>query len=395
MNARAKYLMGWISHEQASAEITGHPPDQETPRLITAAGEPEFSTFPVSDGDTGNQNATNIAPRIINNIPAGFEISDREISQANQERARRHKPAGWDDPNEVDVARWVLEGHRGIRILPELPLHGNVTDADILAAIRIFDDTMPEFAGMLDATLPDEIVTNSEWEYLKDAKVYRHKESGYIVDGDEQVVIRDTFMDRSEVHLSIERMIRIMTLAMRPGVSRGTEVQVAVEKLVSGEISTGRWLLDMRQAVKQEYIAQYCLGMGGRNNMAAADWGRIGRMLAPNGQYEYLQRFAEEIELDNLSPAQIQARANLYVQSSAQAFEKGRASTHGITLPNYPGDGSTQCLTNCRCMWDYDPNPDGLDVWWVLDAAADHCADCLNREGEYAPLSFNLDGSPK
>jgi len=145
--------------------------------------------------------------------------------------------------------------------------------------------------------------------------------------------------------------------------------------VANGKISSTDWLDLMRNEVKDEFIRQYLDGVGGRAMMTPQNWGDLGYQIGR--QYNYLNRFANDLE--GLSEAQIQARAQLYSNASRQAYWKAKervAQRIGVTYERWvlgiaehcddciardargwvpfgtwgqPGDGTTQCLTNCKC----------------------------------------------
>lgn len=139
----------------------------------------------------------------------------------------------------------------------------------------------------------------------------------------------------------------------------------------------------MRDALRDTYAAEYMAGKGGRNAMTQADWGRLGHMLRE--QYVYLNEFATEVADGKLSQAQIAARANLYFNSATQAFERGRVAVRGISLPAMPGDGSSECRSNCKCRWEIEETATEWRCTWVL-SAAEHCPTCNERASKWAPL---------
>jgi hypothetical protein len=150
-----------------------------------------------------------------------------------------------------------------------------------------------------------------------------------------------------------------------------------------GSLSPADFNLLARAELKQEYLRQYMLGIGGRSRMTPADWGRVGSMLKE--QYKYLGEFSKEIADGKLSEAQIKARLHMYLNSSRSAYERA----HSVNAKNLgmdeeawlmgqvagehcedclalnakgwqpigtfpiPGDGSTSCLTSCACSVDY------------------------------------------
>lgn len=139
--------------------------------------------------------------------------------------------------------------------------------------------------------------------------------------------------------------------------------------LVTDQLKLQDWELLMREEIKSLYIQQYLLGKGGVENMTPADWGSIGGMLRV--QYQYLNAFAHDIKSGNLTEAQIAYRAQLYFNSARQAFSKAYARARDWDeLPAHPGDGTTICLTNCRCHWE---KVGSKTYRWVLDFEAEHC----------------------
>jgi hypothetical protein len=126
-------------------------------------------------------------------------------------------------------------------------------------------------------------------------------------------------------------------------------VRNLAEGYVDGEISLTQWEDGMRSAIKDAYIVSYVAGKGGRSNMTQSDWGRIGGLLS--SQYRYLSLFTDDIADGDMSEFQIGARSKLYIESSTQAFERGQAVVRGLVLPAYPGDGTSECMANCKCHW--------------------------------------------
>ena len=83
------------------------------------------------------------------------------------------------------------------------------------------------------------------------------------------------------------------------------------------------------------------------------------------------------------------------MDTSGVSMERGMVSTQGVNpsdLPAMPRDGSTQCLSRCRCDWVFVPIDDDLaEAWWTrLSKApgwyiADLCPDCLGRAANWTP----------
>lgn len=150
----------------------------------------------------------------------------------------------------------------------------------------------------------------------------------------------------------------------------------------------------MWEEIKYSHIRQYALGRGGLPQMTQVDWGSIGGMLAD--QKRYLDRFSAQI--GNLSEAEIAARARMYIASSREAYERGKVRAYGIAvndLPVYPAQGSSKCLTNCRCDWSIEEVREGgaligFDCYWNLGATEQHCADCTGYAAAYNPYQIRF-----
>ena len=86
-------------------------------------------------------------------------------------------------------------------------------------------------------------------------------------------------------------------------------------------------------------------------------------------------------------------RAAMYGESLGQCYQKAyfkaRGSRVGLPdLPAYPRDGSTVCLTNCRCTWVIKRvSQSAFTATWKL-GAAEHCPDCITRGRVWNPISI-------
>jgi len=155
-------------------------------------------------------------------------------------------------------------------------------------------------------------------------------------------------------------------------------------QLMGGDISLQQWTLNFREELKTTYINQYLAGRGGLEAMTQADWGSIGGML--QNQYRYMNNFAADIAAGRLSPAQVEARMRLYTNSATQSFERGKSRAMGVpTMPQYPGDGSTRCRSNCKCNWNIVETDTEWQCTWQLNPA-EHCPDCITNSQRWNPL---------
>lgn len=153
------------------------------------------------------------------------------------------------------------------------------------------------------------------------------------------------------------------------------------------EITLDQFRNAAKLIIKDTYIDLYAMGAGGRNNLSQRDWGRIGAMLKE--QWKYLRAMFLDIGTGKISAQQAAARFAMYINSANEALWKALTRDLGFDLPAYPGDGSTQCLTNCKCEWDVQKVAEGVDAYWIL-GEAEHCDDCVTRSQDWAPWKWPI-----
>ena len=350
-NAKLKYEQGWISQDEAAQLVTGHDADQPEPRVVVTGGI-GGAVATVNPEPGSNRGLARSGSRGL----AGATASTIRVKII---------PEGADEP------------------LPEIPAVVEISDADIRVAINAWDTLMPDYAGLLEAVVIGQEEWDeqdrshrpgrgggvrdygdaSPWEWDQPSKRYRNAETGRYMSTRQMLPLRDEFIAAQKAAAS-----------------------ELVDRLAEGEIGTGRFVNDMRGLIRTTFIDEYALAHGGRHNMTSRDFGIVGNMC--RDQYGYLNNFASEINAGDLSPAQIRARANLYIEAGSQAFERAGAEVRGIKgprgLPAYPGDGTSECMTNCKCTWEYAEKETAWECTWTLHPA-EHCGTCLERASTWAP----------
>ena len=159
-------------------------------------------------------------------------------------------------------------------------------------------------------------------------------------------------------------------------------------RLADHEITLGQWQQTMRDEIRAEVLRQYLLGRGGKSQMAPADRGSVGGVVAD--QYRYLDGFAARIAAGEHTEAQIAAISRMYIRSAREGYERANMRAHGVLkLPAYPGDGSTSCLTNCLCRWVIQRKESRVEATWAL-SDAEHCETCVQRSVDWAPYVVPL-----
>lgn len=159
------------------------------------------------------------------------------------------------------------------------------------------------------------------------------------------------------------------------------------QSLLDGKISIADWQIQMRQELRDVNALMLVAGAGGdRSKVDPSDWLKLGPEL--KSQYRYLENFAHELASgDPRVLATAVTRAKLYARSTQATFWRQALP---VQLPAYPGDGSSECLTNCLCDWEIDYELDGSRVIAVLATwarnAKESCDTCIARSVDWKPL---------
>lgn len=178
-----------------------------------------------------------------------------------------------------------------------------------------------------------------------------------------------------------------LTNRQRQGQTQYQELSAAqleryADRWAAGQIS----LKDFEGLFKQELKDLYILsvwGVNGETSGTQAQYGLAGRRL--RDQYKFMHGFFQQVEAGELTLAEIKARSKLYANSAGQVLEQLGISEDDLpTLPHYPKDGSTRCVTNCNCTVRKVRVENGWDVYWDLNPG-ETCPDCRRRENN-SPL---------
>ena len=251
----------------------------------------------------------------------------------------------------------------------------NITEHTFNMAIALLEELMDGKDGVLKAKpvgdKPDDSeiplyddTKGTDWKWYYAAYYYRKEKDNYEIDEEEKDELALSFLDAFIV------------------VMLGTTAGMILK-----EISIQSWTHKMRDYIKQGTAAKYLLGIGGKNVIDRIDVGEIKKLVA--AQFVYLQKFAEEIRNGELSGARILQRVGMYGEAVTHGYEKAKARSHNIVLPEYPADGNQQCHMNCRCHWklEDDPKkPEYVLATWKMNPLAEHCQSCLDNAVKWNPL---------
>lgn len=168
------------------------------------------------------------------------------------------------------------------------------------------------------------------------------------------------------------------------------QVQELMDLLEAKRITPAVWRDRMGDLLARYHVAALMVGMG----QTAVPTEGIA-LLAGNiaNQFGYLDNFATEVAAAEAFRAVWRSRAQMYVNSAGAEFWEGyvyRQAGRFLPLPAMPKDGTTQCLSNCKCSWDIqvlDAERGDYDATWVMHPA-EHCQTCIERAAQWAPLQI-------
>jgi hypothetical protein len=162
-------------------------------------------------------------------------------------------------------------------------------------------------------------------------------------------------------------------------------VALLMEGLENGRLDVNEWREAMERELLRYYTAAY---MTGQDSPDLTTEARSVIRNYVNTQIKYLDNFALVIQTAEAFEQGWKARAEMYANGIKAPYWQGRVKV--LALPAMPGDGTTQCLTNCGCEWDIqvvDEDKGDYDAYWVR-GKQDSCQTCLEREAQWNPLQI-------
>jgi hypothetical protein len=130
-----------------------------------------------------------------------------------------------------------------------------------------------------------------------------------------------------------------------------TQLRDFTRRLIDGNITIDQWQGSVREALKPAHLQAAMVGVGGKDSLSQADYGRIGQRL--RSEYSYLQNFASDILAGRVSAPMALARIGLYAESVRGSYWEGttiRQEKQGYSLMRR-----------------------------ILDSQAQHCQDCIDH----------------
>ena len=258
--------------------------------------------------------------------------------------------------------------------LPVIPSSVAVTSVDAGTVARQWNTQYPTFkdlfsAKVINMALPADGFTDvvaGNWEWNDTTKRFRNLVTGANITDNRRIGLREEYIQKQ-----------------LPAIRR------LVIQLRDGEITVQEYLLAVRRHIKKAYLGEWLLGKGGINAMTSDDVRLVG--IHTQRQYGFLQNFVEQIRNGELSVAQIRSRTEMYIHSATQAYERAQASSYGIGLPEYPGDGNQICLSRCKCRWEIVVTETEIQAHWLMNITAEHCESCRENTAKWNPYIIPIE----
>lgn len=164
-------------------------------------------------------------------------------------------------------------------------------------------------------------------------------------------------------------------------------VEAITRSLLDGESTVEEWHAAMRDELATAHTAAALAGAGG-TTLDAQQVQQVGASLLE--QYRFLDDFAEALmrawDTSGTYPGNTSARAAMYADASGATYWNQRYRSW--PLPAVPRDGTTQCLTKCKCQWRIIEISDSdADCYWQM-GDAEHCQTCEIRSRNWRPLQI-------
>lgn len=220
-------------------------------------------------------------------------------------------------------------------------------------------------AEVLESDNPDDIEDegDSRWIWLTLAYLYITRNRDSEISRDEATNLRDS---------SIEE--------------RHTAMLGLVEQLGNRGISLATFSRSGWQLIHNSDVNEYRFGRGGLNAMTDRDAALL-RTVLSSRQAEW-DDLINRIGDGRYSTGQIRVYSGNFINGTTASYERGNAAAYGIyNMPQYPGDGQTDCGEGCKCGLRIVtlPGNGNSDVYWYM-RRAEHCKDCPRLEMEWNPL---------
>lgn len=168
------------------------------------------------------------------------------------------------------------------------------------------------------------------------------------------------------------------------------ELEAQMRLLEHRQETVEQWKSNTTRIVLRYMLAALMLGLDTEQLSVEAE-AKVTQLV--KDQLPYLDRFGDEIQAwqeENMPGEWLDSwnrRAELYAGAIQVPYWLG--VTWGLPLPAMPGDGSSECLTSDRCVWQLiylDRERGDVDAYWLDLRDTKVCPTCARRAEEWSPF---------
>lgn len=167
------------------------------------------------------------------------------------------------------------------------------------------------------------------------------------------------------------------------------EIRDVTDQMIFHDLSIGNWYGQIEKILKLYHIVSYLDGIGVNSFEDLTQEEKDLLSTQVGRQLDFLEGFADDVQSGRYesNPSSLKARALLYPLNLRASWWSGK--TAGWPLPAMPGDGTTQCIVQCKCSWvpkNLDYKTMTGDWYWRMNSSAEHCQTCEVRASTWNPL---------
>lgn len=204
--------------------------------------------------------------------------------------------------------------------------------------------------------------SNWEWDYEK--KEYRNTET--------ELIITEEIRDGLSIDFIDLYIIGLLA---------------STTSMILGRTTIQTWYKSVTHNILLSTSGQYMFGNGGKNVLSTLSINKIQTIVQNNKTY--FKKFGQEILAGELTGAQILQRIQMYGEAVTEGYERAKAHSYNVEMPEYPADGLQDCLSKCRCRWKFEEDPQDPRYvlgYWIVNPKAEHCKACLSNQSEWNPI---------
>lgn len=161
------------------------------------------------------------------------------------------------------------------------------------------------------------------------------------------------------------------------------------QQLVSGALKLVDWTKAFARLLTNGIASAFMFGRGGKAQMDETATATLSGLIADQHGYakDFVTDLATALDAGTATEEGVAARSALYSGAAVEAFHQGQVQDYGFSFDAYPGDGTSECLTACRCELQItDEDDENWAVSWITVGDSKVCPTCEDRGMTWAKV---------